>query len=114
MIILVGNGIGDPNSNPRRVFALMLFQNAYIHPVQSAWPVEYTDCLYAEGNEAPTPINECPRYNTKKSNGKVQVILEFWGLQSTLSMPSFPVTLWLGVIAPDRVLFMDQRKLFDV
>ena len=33
---------------------------------------------------------------------------------NTPSMPSLPGQLWLGVIAPDKVLSMDQIELFDI
>ena len=35
-------------------------------------------------------------------------MLELWGMQSTPSLPSLPVHLWPGVVAPDRVLSMGQ------
>ena len=38
-------------------------------------------------------------------------MLELWGMQSTLSLPSLPGPLWSGVVAPDRVLSMGQIKL---
>ena len=57
---------------------------------QSAETVEYTDCISAEGWYSP---NEYPRYDTKQSDGKVLVILELWGIQSTPSLPSLPGTL---------------------
>ena len=36
---------------------------------------------------------------------------EFWGMLSILSLPSLPGPLWLGVVAPDRVLSMGQIEL---
>ena len=66
---------------------------------QTAGVVEYTD--YSK-----TPPNECPGYDTKQSDGKVPVMLELWGMQSTLSLPSLPGPLWPGVVAPDRALSM--------
>ena len=38
-------------------------------------------------------------------------MLELWGMQSTPSLPSLPCPLLLGVVAPDRVLSMDQIEL---
>ena len=38
-------------------------------------------------------------------------MFEFWGMQSTLSLPSLPGPLWLGVVAHDRVLPMGQVEL---
>ena len=31
------------------------------------------------------PTNECPRYDTKQSDGEVPAMLELWGMQSTPS-----------------------------
>ena len=38
-------------------------------------------------------------------------MLELWEMQSSLSLPSLPGSLWLGVVAPDRVLTMGQIEL---
>ena len=58
----------------------------------------------------PAPChNECPDYNTKQSDGDVPVMLELWGIWSTLSLPSLPGPLWPRVVAPDRVRFMSNR-----
>ena len=50
-------------------------------------------------------------HDTKQSNGKVPVMLELWGMQSTPSMPLFPGPFRPGVASPDRVLSMDQIEL---
>ena len=34
--------------------------------------------------------------------------LEIWGMWSTPSLPLLPVLVWLKVVAPDRVLSMNQ------
>ena len=52
------------------------------------------------------PPNECPRYDTKQSDGKVPVMLGLWGMQSTPSLPSLPGPLWPRMVAPDRALSM--------
>ena len=57
---------------------------------------------------------ECPRYDTKQSNGEAPVMLELWGMQSTPSLSSVPGPLGPGVIVPDRVLSMSQIELFDI
>ena len=62
---------------------------------RSAGAVEYTD----------SP-NDCPGYDTKQSDSEVPAMLELWGMRSTPSLPSSPGPLWLGVVAPDRVLSM--------
>ena len=41
---------------------------------QLAGAVEYTDCFSTEGYDPPP--NECPRYDTKQSDGEVLVMLE--------------------------------------
>ena len=38
-------------------------------------------------------------------------MLELWGMQSTLSLLSVPVSLWSGIVAPDRILSMGRIKL---
>ena len=57
------------------------------------------------------PPKECPGYDTKQSDGEVPVMLELWGMRSTLSLPSLPGPLWPGVVAPDRVISMAQIEL---
>ena len=60
---------------------------------QSAGAVEYTD-------------NECPRYDTEQSNGKVPVMLGLCGMRSTLSLP-LPLGPHLPrIVAPDRAQSM--------
>ena len=54
---------------------------------QSAWAVEYTDCISAEELD---PTNECPGYDTKPSDDEVPVMLELWGMWSTPSLPLLP------------------------
>ena len=49
-----------------------------------------------------------------KSDGEAPVMLELWGMWSTLSLSSLPGPLWLGVVAPGRVLSMGQIELFDI
>ena len=58
------------------------------------------------GVRPPPPLNECPAYNTKQSDGEVPVKLELWGMQSTHSLPLLPGSLWPGGVAPDRALSM--------
>ncbi len=50
----------------------------------------------------PPPLNECPGYDTKQSDGEVPAVLELWEMRSTPSLPSLPGPLWPGVVAPDR------------
>ena len=53
-------------------------------------------------------------YDSKQSDGEVSVMLELWGMQSSLLLLSLPGSLWVGVVAPDRVLSMGQIELFDI
>ena len=53
--------------------------------------------------EVRAPANECPGYDTKQFDGEVPVMLELWGMWSTLSLPSLPSPRWRGVVAPDKV-----------
>ena len=48
---------------------------------------------------------------TKQSDGESPEMLGLWEIQSTASLPSLPGLLGPGVVAPDRVLSMDQIKL---
>ena len=75
---------------------------------QSDVAVEYTGCFSAEGWDS---SNECPGYDTKQSDAEVPVMLGLWGMLGTPSLPLHPGPLWPGVVAPDRVLSMDQIEL---
>ena len=65
---------------------------------QSAGTVECFNCISAEDK---TPLNECPGYDIKPSNGEASV-LEFWGTWSTILLLLLPGSVWPGVVAPDR------------
>ena len=41
-------------------------------------------------------------------------MVELLGMQSTSSLPTLPGPLWLGVVAPDNVLYMGQTELNSV
>ena len=71
----------------------------------------YTDCFSVERKDFP---NECPSYDSKQSDGEASVMMELWGIRSTSSLPLHPGPLWLGVVAPDRVLSMGQIVLIYV
>ena len=58
-----------------------------------------------------TTPNKYPWHDTKQSDGEVPVMLELCGMWSTPTLPSLPGPLWLGVVAPDRVLSMSQTEL---
>ena len=77
------------------------------------YPVDW-DCriqlLLCRGVRPP-PHNECPRYDTKQSDGEVLVMLELWGMGSTPSLPSLPGPFWPRVVAPDRILSLGQIVL---
>ena len=58
------------------------------------------------------PPYACPGYDTKQSNGEVQVMLELWGMQSTPSMLSLQGAHWPGVVAPDSSIYaLNRTKL---
>ena len=46
-----------------------------------------------------------------QSDGEVPVMLELWGIQSPPLLPLLLGPLWIGVVAPDRVLSMGQIEL---
>ena len=56
-------------------------------------------------------LKECPGYDTKQPDGEAPVMLEFWGMCSTSSLPSLPCPLWPRVVSPHRVLSMGQMEL---
>ena len=59
----------------------------------------------------PHPLNECPGIDTKQSDSEVLVMLELWGMWSTLLWPLLLGQLWPGVVVPDRILFKGQIEL---
>ena len=61
-----------------------------------------------------TPYNQYPGYDTKQSNGEVPVMLELWGMRCTPSLLLLPGPLWPGVVAPDRVLSLSNRTVWDL
>ena len=69
--------------------------------------------MYVCSGVRPLP-NEYPVYDTKQYDWVVPEMLDFWGMQSTPSLPSLPGQLWPGVVAPDRVLSRGQIELSGV
>ena len=53
-------------------------------------------------------LKESPRYDIKPFDS--EETCEMW---SSPSLPLLRDPTWLGVVAPDRVLFMGQIELFD-
>ena len=90
--------------------------------IQSAWPCKphWQNCPVGWGCRIhqrhlrrglrPLP-NEWPEYDTKQSDSEALVMLELWGMRSTLSLPSLPGLLGPGVVAPNRALSMGQMEL---
>ena len=74
---------------------------------QSVGAVNTTTVPLKSGKILP---NECPRYDTKQSDGDAPVMLEIWGVWSTPLLPSLPGRLWPGVVARERFLSMVQMK----
>ena len=70
---------------------------------QFARAVEYTDCISAVGLDSPP--SECPRYDTKQSDGEVPVILwqgPIYGLNRTNGILMLNWIVWLNWIAWNR------------
>ena len=61
-----------------------------------------------------TTPDECPLYDTKKSDVEAPLMLDLWEMQSTLLLPSLQDSLWLGVVVPDNVLFMGYIDMFPI
>ena len=60
------------------------------------------------------PTNECPKYDTKQSDGQASVMLELWGKQRTPSLTLLLGPLRPRVVVSDRILSMGQIQLFDI
>ena len=58
---------------------------------------EYTDCIY----------------DTKQLDGEASVMPDLWETLSTPSSTSLLSPLWVGVVAPDRVLSLGQILLLN-
>ena len=43
--------------------------------------------LHLCSGERPPPLNECPGYDTKQSDGEVPFMLGLWGMRSTPLLP---------------------------
>ena len=78
---------------------------------QSAWAVEYTNCISAEELDS---LSECSGYDTKQSGGEALVMLELLGMLSTPSLPLLPGPLYPRVIASESFQSMGQIELFDI
>ena len=72
----------------------------FIQFAQSAGVVQSTNC----GKTHPTSVLDT-------TDGEAPVLLELWGMQNTLLLPSLPGPLCPWVVAPDRVLSMGQIEL---
>ena len=55
-------------------------------------------------------LNKSPEYDMKQFDGEASVTLELW---SSLSLALLSDPFWPGLVAPKKVLSMDQIKLFD-
>ena len=72
-------------------------------------------CMSAGADEgSDSRHHKCSGYGTKQSEAETPIMLELWGLWSTISLPSLPSPLWPGVVVPDRVLSLGQIELFDI
>ena len=82
---------------------LLTLQYQHLCIAQMAGAVKYTDCFSAERKDS---SNKHPRYDNKQSDGEVPVMLEFWGMWSTISLPLLLGPLWPRMVGSDRVLSM--------
>ena len=93
---------------------LLLSRYSQIHFLTQSVGLLNTPTTSLQRGKAPDHPNECFTYNTKQSDAEVSVMLELWGMRSTPSLPSLPGSLWLGVVAPDKILCMGQIALFNI
>ena len=76
------------------------------------WGCKINRLLFYRGVR--TPLNEYPGYDNKQYDGDASVVLELWGMRTTLSLPSFPGPPCPEVVAPERVLSMGQIVVSDI
>ena len=57
-------------------------------------------------------LKVCLGYDIKQSDGEASGLLGLWEMRSTPSVSSLSGPLYLGVVAPDKVLSMGQIKLY--
>ena len=74
--------------------------------------LEYTDSIYAAGQDPVT--NECPGYDTKQSDGKAPIMLDFGEMRAIHLLLSLPTLRLPGAVSPDRVQSMGQIELNGV
>ena len=72
-------------------------------------PSRIHQLLLCRGGEV-RPLNKCPNYDTKQSDGEVPVMFELWGMRSILSLLSLPVPLLPGVVAPDDLVLSHREE----
>ena len=97
--------------------------NTYIPTCSLTFSLIYICCLVGWGRRlhrlllcrgVRTPPTSVLNFDIKQYDGDVLVMLELWGMRSTLSLPSLPGQLWHGVVVPDRALSMGQIELNSV
>ena len=98
----------SPNQQQLNALRIIWLKSSPKFTPHLAWPsrLELSNIPTASlqwGNLLP-PLNKCPGYNIKQSAGETSVTLELWGMRSTPLLPSFPGSLWSGVVPPDWVL----------
>ena len=105
-------GMGGESGSERSVLAAGHdgddLESSIFSGVSLAQSAGAVDCISAEGLD---PTNECPRYNTKQSDCEDTVLMEFWEMRSTPSLPSLRDQLWPRVVAHDWVQSMGQIEL---
>ena len=74
-------------------------------------PITWGSRIYQLHLYSPPTSNVCPGYDTKQSDSEVTGMLELWGMQSTLSLPSLLGPLWPGMVASDGEISMGQIEL---
>ena len=100
--VAVSNSYDDNRGHLITFFRLFYFFLSFFlsPPTKTGWRFRTT--LTASLQKYMTPINKCPVYDTKQSDGEVPVMLELWGVRSIPWLPSLLGPLWPGVIAPNK------------
>ena len=98
-------------STHQRLFYAKKFKNPFLYsPVN--WGCRTHRLHHCRGVK-PHPSG-CPVYDIKQFDGEAPVMPEFGGMWSTPTLPPHTTLLWLGEVAPERILSMGQIKLFDI
>ena len=105
MVIIVGNGYGDPSSNSG-LDCLHLTLRLY------HWKRYESEYSFSQLAASLQRVKTCSTRVLIMTLKNLMVRLQqWWSFGNTPSLPSLPGSLWPGTVAPDRVLSMGKIEL---